>query len=226
MTAARGLPSRLVDGGHHGWWLMGGSGPEAQPRYATSGRIRAEDLQTYDELAAGRGPLRPVLLITYTDCDELERQLAQAGRKAVYSLAVAVYRTIGRLRQDAGGMAAPGSSDTSFRQIRAGRPGSWEAHQLTDVARWAGHGRRSRIHEDACAAMAAVLYRWCTDPDRFTEVAGTLAAVVSQHADQHGGWRSVADQWLQPGSLDREGAHLTYGLFYSVGINFGSAALR
>ncbi len=225
-------PSRVVDAEHRGWWLMGGGTPGGQPGYATSGGpYRSEDLLTYDELNERTGPLRPVEPITDADLAELERLLALAGRKAVYSLAVAVYRTIGRLRDDAGGFELGDSErnhlshEVSVQQIRAGRAGSWEAELLVDVALWAGHGKPSRIHEEACAGMTAVLYRWCTDPARFTEVAETLAAVVSRYADEHGGWRTVADQWLQPGALDQEGVRLTYGLFYSLGISFDSAAL-
>jgi hypothetical protein len=43
--------------------------------------------------------------------------------------------------------------------------------------------------------VGEILYRWTTDPDRFTEVAGTLAAVVSEYADStERGWADIADQ--------------------------------
>ena len=48
-----------------------------------------------------------------------------------------------------------------------------------------------------------------TDPTRFTEVAETLAWMVSSYAEEHGGWKAIADQWLQPGGLDKEGVYVT-----------------
>ena len=54
-------------------------------------------------------------------------------------------------------------------------------------------------------------------PDRYTEVAETLASIVSSHADQHGadGWRAIADQWLQPQALSRADFATCYRLLYS-----------
>ena len=43
---------------------------------------------------------------------------------------------------------------------------------------------------------------------------------MSDYADERGGWRTVADQWLQPGALDQEGLVLTYGLLYSRSEHF------
>ena len=48
-------------------------------------------------------------------------------------------------------------------------------------------------------------------PAADTEVAETLAVVALRCADEHDGWRTVADQWLQPGAPDNEGVS-TYGL--------------
>ena len=230
MSAPNALPSRLVTADHTGWWLVGGLNGDAG--YVSSALyVSGGDPLSLDQLNEQHGPLRPVEPITDADRNWLEQLIEQAGRKAVYSLAVAVYRTINWLRDDAGGFDIHDGDlnhrthETAMRQIRAGRPGSWEAQQITDVAFWAGHGKPSRIHEAACASMAAVLYGWCTNPDRFTEVAENLAAVVSGYADEHGGWKAVADQWLQPGALDQEGVRLTYGLFGSLMRDFDPSAL-
>ena len=99
-------------------------------------------------------------------------------------LNVAVYRTWIALREEDGGLARPHESmEISKRQLLAGRPGSWESQRLTDMALWVGHGKPSRIHESTAAGIDAILYRWATDPARLTEIAETLAAVVSEYAD-------------------------------------------
>jgi hypothetical protein len=66
--------------------------------------------------------------------------------------------------------------------------------------------------------MAAIISRWVTDPVRYTEVAETLADIVSYHADQYGadGWRAIADQWLQSSAIGRSGYRSAcYRLFHS-----------
>jgi len=65
--------------------------------------------------------------------------------------------------------------------------------------------------------MAAIITRWVTAPDRYTEVAETLASIVSGYADQHGpgGWRAIADQWLQSPTFGGSGFRACYRLFYS-----------
>jgi hypothetical protein len=91
---------------------------------------------------------------------------------------------------------------------------------------WAG--KPSRIDEPAAAGIHAILYRWATDPARFTELAETLARVVSEYADSTPrGWADIADQWLQPGALDHhEGVHVTYSLLYSRSAGFNPAVLH
>lgn len=54
-----------------------------------------------------------------------------------------------------------------------------------------------------------MIVRWVTDPKRFTEVAATLAETVSSYADANGGWKAIADQWLQPGGLNHESVYVT-----------------
>jgi hypothetical protein len=50
---------------------------------------------------------------------------------------------------------------------------------------------------------------------------------VSEYADSTPrGWADIADQWLQPGALDREGVHVTYRLLYSLSARFDPAVLH
>jgi hypothetical protein len=54
--------------------------------------------------------------------------------------------------------------------------------------------------------LTEILLRWVTAPDRYTEVAATPAFHVASYCDTSAGadgWRTVADQWLQPGALAR-----------------------
>ena len=81
--------------------------------------------------------------------------------------------------------------------------------------RTAGPGHR--VSYKARDQTAAIITRWLTDPARYTEVAGTLADIVSHYADQHGpdGWRVIVDQWLQSPAFGGSGFRVCYRLFYS-----------
>lgn len=217
------LPSRVVDAEHRGWMLMLGAagGP---PEYMDASDYVAQRSVAPDELAEQHGPLRPVRPPTETDVAELRAAIALAGRKAIYSLAVAIYEARRELEQRRNDLPWPEPMYLAKRQLLAGRPGSWEADRLYNLALWPYPDKVRRIHAEARERMTAVLLRWVSDPEQYTEVAETLAEIVSEHADERGGWAAVADQWLQPGALDREGMYLTYGLLYSLGDQFDPSA--
>ncbi|MCW2653469.1 MAG: hypothetical protein JWR32_4445 [Mycobacterium sp.] len=171
-----------------------------------------------------RAKYRPVMPITDNDRQALIDLLAAARRKAVYSLAVAVYRRWKALRDEQGGMAQPHESmEISKRRLLASRPGSRETQHLTKMALWVG----AASHRGSTRPLGRrFLYRRVTEPARFTEVAETLAGVVAHYADSAPrGWADVADQWLQPRAFGREGAYLTYSLLYSVSARFDPAML-
>jgi hypothetical protein len=65
--------------------------------------------------------------------------------------------------------------------------------------------------------MAAIITRWVMDRARYTEVAETLADIVSCYADRHGpdGWHMVADQWLQSPAFCGSGFRACYRLLHS-----------
>lgn len=122
-----------------------------------------------------------------------------------------------------------------MRTIKAGRAGSWESELLTEVMLFGNDlnlsrkasksdvtakraaGPSHRVNSDARDQMAAIITRWVTAPDRYTEVAETLASIASGYADQHGpgGWRAIADQWLQSPTFGGSGLRACYRLFYS-----------
>ena len=127
------------------------------------------------------------------------------------------------------------------RTLMAGREGSWESVLLIEIVTFGNGlnlakatrrvqdvderrkaGPSSRVDRAVRDAMAEIFTRWVTGPDRYTEVAETLAAVVSRFADEHGrdGWRVIADQWLQPGGLAHGDFSSCYRLFYSQSDHF------
>lgn len=226
-------PGRVVDAQGQGWYLAsdGDGGSNWQASYGHARGLAP--VASFPELVDARGLLRPVLRVTDEDEKQLRRLLGECGRKAVATLAAAIEQAYHELREAAGGLSAPGSHETAMRLLRAGREGSWESEMLgyfavfgnalnlvkgPTVAAMRAAGPGKRVSRDARDAMTAMLLRWVTGPDRYTEVAGTLAYLVSSHADgQHGpeGWRKVADQWLQPGGLAKADIRACYGLFYS-----------
>lgn len=212
------LPSRVVDAEHRGWMLMGGR--DGAPEYMDASDFRAQRTLAPDELAAQHGPLRPVRPPTEADVAELRAAMDLAGRKAIYSLAVAIYEARRELEAGRSDLEWPEPMYLAKRQLLAGRPGSWEADRLYNLALWPYPDKVRRIHAEARERMTAVLLRWVSAPEQYTEVAETLAGIVSEHADERGGWAAVADQWLQPGAMDREGMFLTYGLLYSLSEEF------
>lgn len=193
------------------------------------------------------GPVRPVLPLTAADADEIRAALELAGRKAVASVASAVEQVHSEARRDIDppGTFTSESSAYAKRTLVAGRPGSWEAEALlelvffgnslnlypyksggdVDKMRETGPNPK-RVHLEARDRIAAVLRRWVESPDRYTEVPENLAALVSGFADTtYGadGWRQIADQWLQPKSLDQQGFSDCYGLLYSQSAHFDPA---
>lgn len=212
---------RVVDAHHQGWHPTGSlDGPTV---YAADYGFQREGLgdpRTLEQLEAERGPLRPVLPITPEDRAELDGALADAGRRAVYTIAVAVQDAFKQLRERHGGLANWDSYQRTRTHLLAGREGSWESEALIDLALWGDVDKTRRIHEPSRQVITDMIVRWVTDPDQYTEVAETLAGVVSRYADEHGGWKAVADQWLQPGSLDDEGVRVTTHLLYSQSQRF------
>lgn len=239
-------PGRVVDPHGQGWYLADGGKYEA-----SFGFNRDLPGRTYDDLIATRGPLlRPVLPITDDDDARFRELFATARRRTVTTLAAAIEQTFHRLVENAHRLGAGQSWEVAKRTLTAGREGSWESSVLIDVACFGNglnmaaprkgiaddvmtlraRGPARRVHKETRDAMADILYRWVTDPARYTEVAATLAYLVSSYADgqtayPHDGWRAVADQWLQPNSLARDDFVTCYRLLYSTSANFDAGLI-
>jgi hypothetical protein len=205
MSTPDKLPYRVVDRDNYGWYQAGnGDGGS----HWTTGLINGldTDFGTYPELVAERGPVRPVELITDADRDALHALFRQAGRKTITSLAAALEQVFHQLReQHCGGrwdLDSHGGYEYAKRTMMAGRAGSWEADLLISVtmfgnalnlakptrALWDVDKRRAagpvkRVDKAARDGMVAIIWRWVTSPERYTELAETLAYVVSAYCD-------------------------------------------
>jgi hypothetical protein len=238
------LPYRVVDAHNQGWHP---SGTRDDIKYAADyGFERDLEDRSWDELVATRSPLRPVEPITDEDEAELQRLFGDAGRKTITTLAAALETVFHGLRESRGGLSNPDSYAWARRTLMAGREGSWESELLIEVVLFGnelnlakpGKGRNAfdvdalraagpskRVDVDVHRAMVAIFHRWVSDPDRYTEVAETLASVVSRYCDDTAGptgWRAVADQWLQPGGLAQRDFSTCYRLFYSLSEHYDS----
>lgn len=228
MTDPKTQPGRVVDRDGQGWFLAGDGNGGFHYRASYDFKRGLEPVATHVELAQARGPLRTVLPVTDADRAQIGRLLDDAGRKAVGSLAAAIWQTHqGLCERDAdAGIGSRYAAATKL--LLAGREGSWESEALMSVAAFGSDLKPSRVDTAARDGLAATVTGWVTDENRYTEVAETLAFLVSSHADQaHGpaGWKRIADQWLQPGGVDAHGFRTCYGLLYSQSAHFDSGLL-
>jgi hypothetical protein len=213
--------NRVVDRDGQGWYLAsdGDGGSKWQASYGWQRDL--PDMPSLGALGDERGPLRPVLPVTDADREAIDAQLRACGRKAVTTLAAALAATYDAIR----GQLRDRHGDAAQRLLMAGREGSWESESLISFT-WFGKGiKAGRVDLAAMDALAAIFTRWVTGPDRYTEVAETLASLVSGYADrEHGadGWKRVADQWLQPGGLAQADFSAAYRWLYSQSQYFDS----
>ncbi len=234
---------RVVDARNQGWHPVGGD-----DRYhADYGRSRGLDPMTLDEISATRGPWRPVEPITDDDEQNLTGIFRTCARRTVTTIAAALEVVYHEVREAHGGLSNPDSYEYARRTLLAGREGSWESELLFDIVLFGNdlnllrakqahnvdnsaeamraRGPHKRVDRAGRDALADVFRRWVTDPARYTEVAETLASVVSGYADDNfdaDGWAKIADQWLQPEGLARHDFSLCYRLLYSQSVHFNT----
>ncbi len=185
------LPTRVVDDHDQGWHRS--SHDDAMYR-ADFAEKRGLELLSYAQLAARRGPIRPVVPPTPEDDAAVTGALRLAGRKAAATVLVAAYRVAKQYNTEAG---------RSVNRLYAGREGSNESHGLRVMAWEVGSDlaeRPGRYHEAAAETIAEVLVRWTSSKGTFTEVAENLLYLFAEVADADGGWEKVADRYLQPGT--------------------------
>lgn len=249
-------PYRLVDRHNQGWLTQGNGSYRAD-----YGENRDLSRMTLADLEQTRGPLRPVEPVTDADEDILREAFRRCARKTVTTIAAALDVVFHELREAQGGLTNAGLSyDYAKRTLRAGREGSWESEVLIDIVLF-GNGlnitkrgpvhtveaRRAlgpskRVDRESRDTIAGVIRRWVTDPARYTEVAATLAYLVSTYSDEtayggeedvrlvddpHGllGWKTVADQWIQPDRLPSQDFVSCYRLLYSQSAHFNAGLI-
>lgn len=190
------LPYRVVDV-HDQGWFSNGAGMYTADWESRNGLPRLG----YDDLRVQRGPLRPVEPISDEDEGRLTAALVGAGRLAAGSVLVALFRLF--RGPDLPTMEERGQSMARrSAALVAGRAGSWESEAISSLA-W-GPGcdladKPKRYDPATADLIEAMVWRWVTDPRRFTEVAETLASVFNRHTVNVGGWDKVADRYLIPG---------------------------
>ncbi|MGW9310698.1 hypothetical protein ACWGPQ_22090 [Saccharomonospora azurea] len=237
-------PHRIVDSQQHGWLSRGdgiyeGYDPSEQ---LGDGRLEPRPLA---EIEAQFGQWRPVVPPTADELEELHAAYEAAGNRAIGSAASAIALVYHQARNRFGPWNADidGTAAYAHRTLTAGRPGSWEAAAIMDVVAFgeelnypvasdasaaeAGPDPE-RVHQEARDRIAAVVRAWTLSEDRYTEVPATLSRSVAAYADErHGveGWRAIADEWLQPGSPDRENVIGTYRLLYDASAHFDPSAI-
>lgn len=198
-------PYRVVDRNQRGWLTC-------NPQPSTYPELDGPAPETYAQLAADRGPLRPVLAMTRVDCDRLHRALAEAEITAAATLISALGVLADECRE----------RDGHTGRLVAGRPGSWESELLP---RLGGHFARrisaDRVDTQALAVVTEVVRGWIFRDDRYTEVAESLAEMFGMVVDGRGGWERVADRRIRTGpDAEQVRNYLTSGSgWYHPGAN-------
>lgn len=207
--------SRVVDQSGQGWYLASNGDGGGFHWAASYGFNRG--LSTFPDLPAlqaARGLLRPVRPVTDEDTAALEAAFTTSGRKAVTTLCAALHEVLTSLAWAARAHGDPQPSVTARRWLLAGREGSNESEGLMALVLLGTDVKPSRVNPEARDAITAVVRQWVTGPYRFTEVADTLAFITARFAHAQGGWRTVADQWLQPGARASRDFRAAYWLLY------------
>lgn len=232
MTAVETI-DRIVDARNQGWFLR------TDGCYQPDPALPGHPAVTLDGVRRLHGPVRPVLPVDDDDVSALTDLYTRCGRKAIATLTAAVEAVFHQLREQRGGTTRPNLAyQYAKAALTAGDASSWESETLLHIAMYgtelnllplkrggdpSAAARRAagpvpRVDRDGRDAIAEILYRWVTDPRRYTEVASTLAFTVAWHADQQlgaTGWNRIADQWLRPTTRSQPDRGACYRLFYS-----------
>ncbi|MFD9948788.1 hypothetical protein ACFWYW_46945 [Nonomuraea sp. NPDC059023] len=192
-------PGRLVDDHANGWVSQGWSEEHDDELFMKdyAGGWSGSDggaFLPYMQVVELYGPVRPVVAMPEEDADRLVAEMTRAGRKALISVLVALYRLW------ADDLAAHRGQDRGHI-LTAGRGGSWEADTFRRVVHILGFqvGER-RLDERLVDSVVEVVSRWLYNPDGYVELAEGFASLFAEVADAYEGDRHgmqiIADQWV------------------------------
>lgn len=241
-------PYRVADAWDRGWLGDGKGNYSGYDLTAVAGEALLAS-RPLAEVEAEAGPIRPVRHgAPADDRVTLHALFEVAGRKTIGCIASALDMLFdeARNRYDPArhGDTGPGSGDYYYaqRSLTAGRPGSWEAQAILAVVMFGNelnlYPRRAhasaaemratgpnpkRVNVEVRDRIADILRRWTTSPTLYVEVPESLAWLIGEYADERygpDGWKHIADQWIQPGSLAQENFEGCYRLLYSTSGHF------
>jgi hypothetical protein len=148
------------------------------------------------------GPVRAVIAAPGADVDRLVELIRAARRKALGTIAAALYAVEQRIgaepppRMPTSGLV-PAGALVRRDPLTAGRPGSWEAGDLIDFTWTIGPViGAAMIHEELHGAAVEIFHRWATGPDGYVEFAETIPGVLAAVTDESVGLSAIAEDWL------------------------------
>lgn len=215
--------SRVVDRFGYGWLRQGDT-----ETYRVYPKVDGcPSTMPHDQLAAERGPLRDVVPASDADRREIAFLLAATKDKALSTLLGAL-AWLGEACVEA---------DGHYYRMVAGRPGSWEAALLIELAQQAPKTPADKLDRPE-AEVGRILWTWLFEefalesrgdpkvaelvpqPRGVSEVADTLAGVFGRVVDGRGGWDEVVDD-----DLNWDLACKAQRLLYSQSRHFDAAEL-
>lgn len=197
------LPARFADRSGRGWLYQHSDSDDDDPgsaRYRVYPKLDdGTQTMTYAQITADRGPIRPVAPAPDKDCDDIQFWLACHRRRALAALLSAV-AWVG---------AKCVSADGHMFRLTAGRPGSWEAAALIELATAAPITPDDQM-DGPEFTVRRILDEWLFGDERHVEVAATLADVFGRVVDGRGGWDQVTTDKLAGSELGVQAARLLF----------------
>lgn len=227
LTLAEGAPRAVVDALGQGWAIYGDDDAHGTPRlyFAHNDPERSLAPMPLDRLTRERGPVRPVSTnVSAQSVDYLTGALRDAGPKAALSVAAAITEAVRECDRRA--IPAPTTILVSASES------STAAVLLALIADWGRDHAVAprRLRHSSVEKIVDTLVSWATHPMTAFDVPAVLAQCFAAHADAVGLglgliaghpphnralWRAVADQYLQPSAVYREGPDRLYHFLMS-----------